>query len=141
MTGSRHSLRIVPPESFGSRLRRQRQSDDLTQAELARRFGVRQQTIGAWERGERPQSRFFGDLGNYLGLGEPELVSILDSQAEMSADQGAMGIPEGESADSDAATVRMLARQFIDDQRTDPLPPEQAPKSIKTSLDTSAALG
>ena len=134
MAGSRHSLRVVPPESFGSRLRAQRQADNLTQAELAPRFGVRQQTLGAWERGERPQSRFFRDLGNYLGLGERELVSLLGSQAEMLTGQDAVGMGEDESADSDAATVRMLARQFIDDQRTDPLPPEQAAEIYKNFI-------
>lgn len=124
MAGSRQSLRIVPPESFASRLRRQRRTDDLTQAELAERFGVRQQTIGAWERGERPQSRFLGELAGYLGLeGASELMSLIDSQPELPVDQDATAAP---ADDTDAATMRLLARSFVEDQRCGSLPPSQA---------------
>ncbi len=133
MAGSRHSLRVVPPESLGSRLRRQRRADDLTQAELAKQFGVRQQTIGAWERGERPQSRFFAELRRYLGLDEREFLTLIDSQAEMPAEQEAVSA-EAEAADEDAATMRMLARRFVEDQQRKPLPAEQAAEIYKNLI-------
>lgn len=133
MAGSRNSLRVVPPESLGSRLRRQRHADDLTQAELAGRFGVRQQTIGAWERGERPQSRFFGQLRAYLGLDEREFASLIDSQVEIPGDREAVGA-EHDSDDDDAAMMRVLARRFVDDQRTGSLPPEQAADIYKNFI-------
>jgi transcriptional regulator with XRE-family HTH domain len=127
LTGARQSLRLVPPESFASRLRRQRRIDNLTQAELGERFGVRQQTIGAWERGERPQSRFFARLAQYLGLGgEQELVSLIDSRADVSAEQEAAGDLAGEAADTDAAVMRTLARQFARDQERGSLPKQEA---------------
>ena len=116
MAGSRQSLRVVPPESFGSRLRRQRLADDLTQAELGKRFGVRQQTIGAWERGERPQRRFLGQLAEYLGLAERELVWLLDRQSEWrEAD---------EPADTDSAAMLRLLRRPVQEQGGRSLPPE-----------------
>jgi transcriptional regulator with XRE-family HTH domain len=60
-------------------LRAKREADDLTQAQLAAQFGVRQQTIGAWERGERPQGRFVPVLAEYLGIeSDAELRRILD---------------------------------------------------------------
>jgi transcriptional regulator with XRE-family HTH domain len=86
MAGSRQSPQVVPPESFGSVLRRKRVSDDLTQAELGQQFGVRQQTIGAWEHGERPQSRFIGSLAEYVGLEKQDLVSLIDSHLELPAE-------------------------------------------------------
>ena len=130
--GSRQSLRVVPSESFGSRLRRQRLADDLTQAELGERFGVKQQTIGAWERGERPQSRFFGPLADYLGLEEQELTLLIDSKPELTPDQQPAigGIPD-KPADTDGAAMRQLAWSFVLDQRSRPLPPDQAAEVYK----------
>jgi transcriptional regulator with XRE-family HTH domain len=95
VAGSRQSLRLVPLESFGSLLRRRRRADNLTQAELAARLGVRQQTIGAWERGERPQKRFFNALANYLGVGEQEVVRRLDSEpleARLAGEEETLGV-------------------------------------------------
>lgn len=118
---------MVPSESLGSRLHRQRLADDLTQGQLAERFGVRQQTIGAWERGERPQSRFHGELANYLGLrNEHELMALIDSQLDLPTDQDAADLASEEAADADAATMRLLARSFVQDQLKGSLPPAQA---------------
>jgi transcriptional regulator with XRE-family HTH domain len=122
LAGSRQSLRVVPPESFGSRLKHQRLADDLTQAELGDRFRVRQQTIGAWEHGERPQSRHFGELANYLGMSVQELVSLLDSGPERPTDQASMDESAAEPVDTDASTMRLLARSFVQDQQSSPLP-------------------
>jgi transcriptional regulator with XRE-family HTH domain len=68
-------LHPVPDRTFGELLRSQRRADGATQAELGRRFGVRQQTIGAWEKGERPQGRFLAKLADYLGL--PDEAALL----------------------------------------------------------------
>jgi transcriptional regulator with XRE-family HTH domain len=101
--------------------------DDLTQAELGERFGVRQQTIGAWERGERPQSRFFGVLAKYLGLaGEQELVSLIDSQLDSPVEQDPGGAMADRAVDTDAATMRLIAQQFVRDQESRSLPPKDA---------------
>jgi transcriptional regulator with XRE-family HTH domain len=128
LAGSRQSLRVVPPESWGSRLRRKRLADDLTQAELGERFGVAQQTIGAWERGERPQSRFFGELASYVGLeGEQELVSLIDSEPVLPTEQSSTGkeAPD-DPCRTDAATMRFIARNFVEAQRTGSLQPAEA---------------
>jgi transcriptional regulator with XRE-family HTH domain len=127
LTGSRQSLRAVPAESFGSRLRRQRRIDDLTQSELGERFGVRQQTIGAWERGERPQSRFLGELASYLGFeGGQELVSLIESQAGMPVTLEALSADADRTPTTDGDTMRLLAWSFVQDRQAGSLPPEQA---------------
>jgi transcriptional regulator with XRE-family HTH domain len=129
MAGSRHSLRVVSSGSFGSRLRAQRRADDMTQGELAKRFRVSQQTIGAWERGERPQSRFIRELANYLGLnGEQELMSLIDSNPEhqVDPDEVSEATDELSEAEANAATMRLLAENFVENQRRDPLPSGQA---------------
>jgi transcriptional regulator with XRE-family HTH domain len=85
VAGFRQSLRVVPDESFGSRLRTRRFADGLSQAELGERFGVRQQTVGAWERGERPQARMLAVLADYVGLpDEQALRELLDAEAPSS---------------------------------------------------------
>jgi transcriptional regulator with XRE-family HTH domain len=84
MTSFRQSLRVVPDESFGSKLRSQRFAEGISQAELGKRFDVRQQTIGAWERGERPQARFLPALAQYVGLSdEHALRALLDADERM----------------------------------------------------------
>jgi transcriptional regulator with XRE-family HTH domain len=73
------SLSVVPDLGFGQRLRSARITRGLTQAQLGARLGVRQQTIGAWERGDKPQSRFLSPLAEFLGLdGLDELETMLD---------------------------------------------------------------
>ncbi len=107
-------LRAVPsPEPFGPLLKRHRRADGLTQAELGDRIGAAQQTIGAWERGERPQPRYFPKLAEYLSLDERELASLIGEAGD-------------DSADSNDETMRQLAQSFIESQRTGPLPPPQA---------------
>jgi hypothetical protein len=93
---------------------------------------VRQQTIGAWERGERPQSRFFGALAGYLGLaGERELASLLDSGPDSSAEQDAVASMADEPVETDGAAVRLLVRRFVRDQERGSLPPEKAAEIYK----------
>jgi transcriptional regulator with XRE-family HTH domain len=106
VVGSRQSPQVVPPESLGSLLRRKRVADDLTQAELGQRFGVRQQTIGAWERGERPQSRFIGSLAEYIGLEKQGLLSLIDGQLEP---------PPEVRARPDASMIRGLGSERLNE--------------------------
>jgi transcriptional regulator with XRE-family HTH domain len=88
VAGSRRSLRVVPSDTLGALIRARRLTEDLTQAQLATHFGVRQQTVGAWERGERPQPRFWRQLAEYLELsgGEEALEALLDSEAPVRPD-------------------------------------------------------
>lgn len=107
MAGFRQSLRAVPDESFGSMLRARRFESNETQAALAARLGTRQQTIGAWERGERPQRRFLRQLAEYVGLpgGEDALVQLLDRERDIqrstpTADRGSANQPETGSVEA-----------------------------------------
>jgi transcriptional regulator with XRE-family HTH domain len=134
LAGSRQSLRVVPLEPFGSLLRRRRHNDDLTQAELGKKLGVSQQTIGAWEHGDRPQNRFLDVLAEYLSMDKQKLVLLIGDQMSMmsSQDQADTGVNEStgeateESADSDDAMMRELAKSFIGAQRRGPLSPQDA---------------
>ena len=123
MAVSGQSLRVVPPESFGSRLRRQRLADGLTQAQLGEQIGVRQQTIGAWEHDERPQSGFFGKLARYIGMDEKDLVSLIDSQPTLPLGRTEGGEATEESAD---LIMRQLAKSFMEAERKGRLSPEAA---------------
>lgn len=106
MAGFRQSLRPVPDESFGSMLRARRFEANETQAELAARLGTRQQTIGAWERGERPQRRFLRQLADYVGLagGEDALNRLLDQERDIrsiaTSDRGSANLPETGSTEA-----------------------------------------
>jgi transcriptional regulator with XRE-family HTH domain len=127
LTGSRQSLQAVPPESFGSLLRNKRLADDLTQAELGERFRVRQQTIGAWERGERPQSRFLNELATYLEFNdERDLAKLLDGQAGPSPVPEVPGAGSDQVPETDGAAMRMIAWSFVQDRQSGSLPPAQA---------------
>ena len=119
MAASQRSLRLVPSDSFGSLLRRQRRTDRLTQAALGARFGVTQQTIGAWEHGERPQSRFFGELADYLKMDVEELVQLIDRRAAHEA-------ATEESADARAFMMDQLALSFMEAQQSRSLSPQAA---------------
>lgn len=116
MTGSRQSPRVVPLESFGSLLQRRRHTDDLTQAQLGKKLGVSQQTIGAWERGERPQSRFLGALARYLGMSTDKLALVIDRQPHEDRVAAEPYDAAEELADGDDAMMRELARSFMEAQ-------------------------
>lgn len=135
MAGSRQSLRVVPDdESLASRLRRQRQTDDLTQAELGKRLGVSQQTIGAWERGERPQNGKLDVLAEYLGTDKRQLLLLIDGQPSWLSGQGHVNgaevpidsEPAEESADSNDAMMRQLAKRFMEAEKQGPLSSQRA---------------
>jgi transcriptional regulator with XRE-family HTH domain len=116
LTGSRQSPRVIPLESFGSLLKRRRRNDDLTQAQLGKKLGVSQQTIGAWERGERPQGRFLDALSGYLGMGKDKLALLIDRQ--LPEDEMVNESDEAAEAltDSDDAMMRQLTRSFMEAQ-------------------------
>jgi hypothetical protein len=44
---------------------------------MAKAFDVRQQTIGRWEDGARPQRRFWSAIADFLGLPDAEVVGEL----------------------------------------------------------------
>ena len=114
MAGARRSLHVVRGDTFAARLRARRLADDMTQADLGRRFGVRQQTIGAWERGERPQGRFVDGLAVYLGLTAEALTDLLDATplsngAEVAEPDPISALTE---LQANAAAVRRLTEGF-----------------------------
>jgi len=142
LAGSRQSLRAVPNESFGSRLRHRRRAEDLTQAELGKKLGVSQQTIGAWERGERPQSGKLDVIAQYLRMDKQRLVSLIDDQplpggqahvseaaeepASETAEEPADIETAEESTDSNDAMMRQLANRFMEAEKRGPLSPQRA---------------
>jgi transcriptional regulator with XRE-family HTH domain len=110
MPGRRQALRIVRDADVGAQLRARRVADELTQADLGERFGVRQQTIGAWERGERPHARFLVPIADYLGL-ESSVLQHLFEQAEQAAIENSARLSE--SCEADATTMRAIADAFV----------------------------
>jgi transcriptional regulator with XRE-family HTH domain len=117
-----------PSESFGSILKQRRLAEDRTQADLARQFNVSQQTIGSWERGERPQGRFFAALTQYLDLAdEHELVSVLDRDTRPAGALIAFPGPKpADEPEPDSATVRRLMENFVERSRAGSLSREEA---------------
>lgn len=121
MPGSRPPLRVVAANvnSLATRLRDRRLHDNLTQRELGRRFGVRQQTVGAWELGERPQSRFHGALVSYLGLDDVAELKLLLDGTLGEARQASQSLPAWARLDRDSLVdpsapnpVALLAASF-----------------------------
>jgi transcriptional regulator with XRE-family HTH domain len=111
----RRSLRAVPDESLGSKLRARRFAEGKSQAELGRWFGVRQQTIGAWERGERPQGRFLTRLAEYLGESEADLRGLLDAEepaGRNSVSEMPLESPEAVAADALARLTKSYAERI-----------------------------
>ena len=49
----------------------------MTQAELAESWGIRVQTVSAWERGHQPQRRFYGKIAEFLNLRDERSVEAL----------------------------------------------------------------
>lgn len=113
MPGSRQSLRSVPAESFGSMLRARRFAANETQAQLAGRLGTRQQTVGGWERGDRPQRRFLAPLAEYVGIpgGEAALSHMLDQEQELRTGPGLQQIRHrsADLAEESALAVQAFA--------------------------------
>lgn len=98
---------------MGSALRSRRLANDLTQADLGRILKVTQQTIGSWERGERPQSRFLPDIADFLGLSdEAALLRLIDGV------EGPPNLREATAATDNDEAVRHLAASFSELERT-----------------------
>ena len=91
MASDRRSLRVVPESgTFASLLASKRRGSGQTQAQVAKSIGVRQQTIAAWESGDRPQPRFLPALVEYLELGsEAALRQLLELTPPTTADVAA----------------------------------------------------
>lgn len=49
----------------------------MTQEDLAKLWGIRMQTVSAWERGQRPQRRFRAQIAEFLDLRNEEGVEAL----------------------------------------------------------------
>ena len=99
MAGFRQNLRLVPNESFGAMLRARRFQNNQTQAQLAADLGTRQQTVGNWERGERPQKRFLGKLAEYVELDEGALRVMLDREAVARSSGEPVGLSPSRATD------------------------------------------
>lgn len=70
-------LSVVRVATLGERLRSRRLEMRMKQTDLGIRFGVRPQTIGAWEGGDKPQRRFFGQIAEFLELENADAVEAL----------------------------------------------------------------
>jgi transcriptional regulator with XRE-family HTH domain len=122
MPGPRRSLRAVPDEGFASMLRRKRLADGLTQAELADRLTVRQQTIGLWERGDQqPHPRVLPLLAQYLTLPSvEELVVLLDAEVAIAQEQDEP-LDGLDLASRNMETVRAIAEAYAETVKKRPL--------------------
>jgi len=115
MTEVRQPLRVVADKTVGSMLRAKRFAERMTQAEVAEQIGVRQQTIGAWERGERPQSRYYAALTSYLALpNERSLIALLDNEAQSGAAVTRAAPSQHEPSPPDFDPMAVLARSYAE---------------------------
>ena len=96
--------------------------DHLTQEQLAARFGVKQQTIAAWEQGNRPDSCHFAGLARYLRIAEADLVVLIDSQPKLPINPAKLGANAKESA---YLIMQQLATSFAESERNGTLTPEK----------------
>lgn len=111
MAGLRHSLRVVPDQTLGGLLRQQRFARNMTQTDLGKLLGVRQQTIGTWERGDRPQARFFGPLAEFLGVSVSELEALITGESVPLA--GGVSHPQGPGNESNSAQAKAATQSAL----------------------------
>src|SRR4029077_12987203 len=90
------------PKSFAESLKREREAEGWTQADLARELEVTRSTICYWEDGEK-----FPELSHQM-----KLVSLLPGLAQGPMPKGTKGSPDRIDA------VRAVARLFLDDSKT-----------------------
>ena len=64
-----HLKVIESRAALGELIRRERLERDWKQGQLAKHWGIRTQTVSAWERGQAPQRRFFAKIAEFIGLG------------------------------------------------------------------------
>lgn len=122
MAAPRRSLWAVPHVPLSTLLRHQRQLEHLTQKQLAARFGVKQQTIAAWEQGNRPDSCHFAELASYLSMAEEDLVVLIESQPKLPIHAAKLGANAKESA---YLIMQQLASSFVESDRKGTLTPEK----------------
>lgn len=73
-------FRPQPSFPLGKQIRTRRYAEGLSQAQLANRIGVTQQTIATWEGGGRPDMKHFSSIKGFLGMeSEEDVVSIIDA--------------------------------------------------------------
>jgi transcriptional regulator with XRE-family HTH domain len=71
-------LKVVESRAaLGELIRRARLERDWTQGQLAEYWGIRTQTVSAWERGQAPQRRFFAKIGGFIGVADERAVEML----------------------------------------------------------------
>jgi transcriptional regulator with XRE-family HTH domain len=81
------SLKLVEQRAvLGELIRRERLKRGWRQGQLAEHWGIRTQTVSAWERGHAPQRRFFGKIAEFTNLPDARAVELLlrghDAEAE-----------------------------------------------------------
>lgn len=66
-------------EGVGARIREYREAAGLSQTEVGRRLGVKQQSVGKWERGSAlPQGARLAELADVLGVTVAEILGQRD---------------------------------------------------------------
>jgi transcriptional regulator with XRE-family HTH domain len=78
-------------ENVGPNLRRIRRNRDLTQQQVARFAGIRQQELSAFERGLRPKSATLDRLARALGVDINELLRPVTPKNESPDSAGNAG--------------------------------------------------
>ena len=106
---------VEDDNSAGARLRRRRRGLGLSQTAVGDRLGVRQQTVGLWESGERPRSRYLPLIAAFLDIEVEELVGLYDGEAG-TADPSALSVTQ--EAVLNGAARRKLANDVGDIART-----------------------
>ena len=62
-------------KQYGEELKMQREAHNLTQSDLAKATGIKQQNISRWERGEAlPNIDFCVQLADFYGITLDELI-------------------------------------------------------------------
>jgi transcriptional regulator with XRE-family HTH domain len=109
------SLKLVESRAvLGELIRRKRIERGWTQGDLAKHWGIRTQTVSAWERGQAPQRRFFAKIAEFIGLPDGRAAEMLlpgnDTEAE-SAFEGEPNVPPSVS-DLQRRVVNAITRQL-----------------------------
>jgi len=104
---------LKPTAEVGDLLRRRRRELGWTQQQLADFFGVRTQTVSAWERRNNPQRRFFAKIAEFLDLPGMEAVESLlpGRQGDVGVVAAANDGPPPEAAKLQALVVEAVASQ------------------------------
>lgn len=115
-------LKVVESRAaLGELIRRERLERDWTQGQLAKCWGIRTQTVSAWERGQAPQRRFFAKIGEFIGADARAIEMLLAGN-----DAGTEDVPAGKDdappqvADLQLRVVDAITRQLETGRRPTP---------------------